>query len=1563
MSIAVVFPPRSLRNLAIALFCALVVALPAAGAAAQESDGTDYDTDDDGLIEISTLAQLDAVRHDLDGDGTPTDDGSAAYAQAFPGAVEQMGCSGADGCVGYELTANLDFDTNASGAADAGDAYWNNGAGWTPIGGAGSVEDSHRNFLIMRNPLLAIFEGNGHTVANLFIDTIRPLLGLFGYTGSDSTTGAVGTIRNLGLIDIDVAGRNYVGGLVGNNGGVITNSSVTGRVSMKPAQERAGKRLAQSGDFMGGLIGLNQGAITTSHSSARISGQDYVGGLVGENEGAITASHATGHVLGEDTVGGLVGDNYGTITASHATGPVSADDLVGGLAGSNMGAITASHATGRVSPGESSKFTHQVGGLVGDNRGSITGSYATGPVSGDDVVGGLVGQNDFDPYGQQLTGASGQILRSYATGRVSGGSGAGGLVGINGMNCRIIASYAAGPVSGDDKVGGLVGRLGGKILASYATGSVSGDDKVGGLVGISAGDITASYATGAVWGADEVGGLAGVNPRASRINTSYWDTRTSRHASGTHGEGQATQALQAPTGSSGIYEYWKLDLDGDSVLEAPWDFGSASQYPVLAVDLDGNGQSTWQEFGYQLRAGPSLTATVAVSPDQVALSWTAVDASHWSPAPAVTYTIYRDDGATVEAVAQDLDGLSYSDTDLTLATSYAYQVTAGVGGSESVRSGWVTIETVSRSDQPTPVLPPANTAATGAPTISGPAQVGETLTASTSDIADADGLDNVEFAYQWLADDAEIAGAAAASYTLPAADLGKSIKVRVSFSDDRANDEALTSAPTEPVTVRIWAATLTAGGSGTYRGYSPAEQIGALSDDEFTLGAIDYGVTRVTEADAGKLSLVLDGPLLAPFILRVGTVGFASEDATSEEGDGATTYRWDKGPVDWTAGDEVELSLALSDVPLFAVVTGVPTSHDGQTVFIFELLLSRAPQADFSYRTLRDHAFTVTGGTVVRTPRQAPPSNMSWHVHVKPASDADVTVVLPVTEHCALLGAVCSDDARRLSNRVEVTVAGPQSADANTAATGAPTISGTVQAGETFNANTTGIADADGLDGVAYSYQWLADDAEIAGATAASYTLTDGEVGKAMKVRVSFTDNAGHAESLTSAATVAVAARPNNPATGAPTISGTVQAGATLTASTSGIADADGMAGVAYSYQWLADDAEIAGATAPSYTLTDAEVGKAISVRVSFSDNAGHAQSLTSAATATVAARPNNPATGAPTISGTVQAGATLNASTSGIADADGLDGVAYSYQWLADDAEIAGATAPSYTLTDAEVGKAMKVRVSFTDEAGHAESLTSAATAAVTARPNNPATGAPTISGAVQAGETLTANTSGIADADGLAGVTYSYQWLAADADIAGATGASYTLTDAAVGKAIKVRVSFTDEAGHAESLTSAATDTVAARPDPPVSDTPPPGASTAVDVTVGEVVAGDIAAMHEVDWFRVSLLASESYQIDMRGEWGGEWAKVDGKIVWLAAGTLEDPKLLGVYSAANALVSGTDKEVSGYDWGNDAEGKNSRITAFSPPSDGAYYIAAGSEQGGWTGTYELTVTVVADG
>ena len=97
---------------------------------------------------------------------------------------------------------------------------------------------------------------------------------------------------------------------------------------------------------------------------------------------------------------------------------------------------------------------------------------------------------------------------------------------------------------------------------------------------------------------------------------------------------------------------------------------------------------------------------------------------------------------------------------------------------------------------------------------------------------------------------------------------------------------------------------------------------------------------------------------------------------------------------------------------------------------------------------------------------------------------------------------------------------------ANSAATGAPTISGTAQVGETLTANTSGIADDDGLDNVSYSYQWLSDDDAIAGATGSTHTLADADKGKAIKVQVSFTDDGGNDETLTSAATATVGAKP-----------------------------------------------------------------------------------------------------------------------------------------------------------------------------------------------------------------------------------------------------------------------------------------------------------------------------------------------------------------------------------------------------------------------------------------------------
>ena len=411
----------------------------------------------------------------------------------------------------------------------------------------------------------------------------------------------------------------------------------------------------------------------------------------------------------------------------------------------------------------------------------------------------------------------------------------------------------------------------------------------------------------------------------------------------------------------------------------------------------------------------------------------------------------------------------------------------------------------------------------------------------------------------------------------------------------------------------------------------------------------------------------------------------------------------------------------------------------------------------------------------------------------------------------------------------------------NVPASGAPVISGTAQVGESLMADTTGIEDGNGLDRVQIRFQWVSHDgsadADIASATDSTYPLVAADAGKTIKVRVAFTDRGGYAESLTGGETATVAARPNSPTTGTPAISGTAQVGEPLTAETSGIADADGLTKVSYSYQWVANDGtadtDITDATDSIYTLAATDEGKTIKVKVSFTDDAGNGVTLTSSATAAVDAASNTPATGAPAINGTAQVGEPLTAETSGIADADGLTKVSYSYQWVANDGtsdtDITGGADSTHTLVSGDEGKTIKVRVSFTDDAGFDETLTSVATEAVGFAvqqqiANSAATGAPTISGTAQVGEPLTAETSGIADADGLTKVSYSYQWVAndgtADMDITDATDSIYTLAATDEGKTIKVKVSFTDDAGLEETRTSAATTAVQAAPAQPVSE-----------------------------------------------------------------------------------------------------------------------------------------------
>ena len=388
-----------------------------------------------------------------------------------------------------------------------------------------------------------------------------------------------------------------------------------------------------------------------------------------------------------------------------------------------------------------------------------------------------------------------------------------------------------------------------------------------------------------------------------------------------------------------------------------------------------------------------------------------------------------------------------------------------------------------------------------------------------------------------------------------------------------------------------------------------------------------------------------------------------------------------------------------------------------------------------------------------------------------------------------------------------------------------------------------------------------------------------------------------------------------------------------LTAGTSGIADADGLTNATYSYQWVANDGttdtDISGATdAHTYTLVAGDEGQTIKVRVTIIDDAGNETTLTSAATEAAAPQPDRPATGQPTISGTAQVGETLTAGTSGIADADGLTNVTYSYQWLGDDTDIAGATSSTYTLVAGDEGRTIRVRVTVTDDAENETTLTSAATEAVAAapEPNSSATGLPTISGTTQVGETLTANISGIADDDGLVNVAFAYQWLGDDTDITGATASTYSLVAADAGKTIKVRVSFSDNRENAESLTSAATNPVEAAPEPPAT---PTGLTTTVvshdavtltwddpqdDAITGYVILRRDRAIHPVGTFVTitgdSGSADTTYtddtvepkkQFNYKIRAINEYGKVSKKSDWVLAYTPAVPvpyKPMGLYA-----------------------------------------------------------------
>ena len=218
----------------------------------------------------------------------------------------------------------------------------------------------------------------------------------------------------------------------------------------------------------------------------------------------------------------------------------------------------------------------RVGGLVGQNEGSISHSYVTGSVDGSgNSVGGLVGLNG----GTGTTDST--ISHSYSAVSVDSSSfWVGGLVGQNAFNGEITESYANGTVTSplNNDVGGLVGVNGGEVSTSYATGSATGSFSVGGLIGRNTGTVEQSYASGSVEGSSSLGGLIGTNTTDGEVRDSYWDIETTGQTESDGGTGLTTLQITGDRAVDNLFDFgstWEAGQDGNS------EDGRTVFYPVL----------------------------------------------------------------------------------------------------------------------------------------------------------------------------------------------------------------------------------------------------------------------------------------------------------------------------------------------------------------------------------------------------------------------------------------------------------------------------------------------------------------------------------------------------------------------------------------------------------------------------------------------------------------------------------------------------------------------------------------------------------------------------------------------------------------------------------------------------------------------------------------------------------------------------------------------------------------------------------------------------------------------
>ncbi|HVP03108.1 MAG TPA: hypothetical protein VMT10_11105 [Solirubrobacteraceae bacterium] len=929
-----------------------------------------------------------------------------------------------------------------------------------------------------------------------------------------------------------------------------------------------------------------------------------------------------------------------------------------------------------------------------------------------------------------------------------------------------------------DGAGNSCADIAGATASTYAL--VSAD--VGGTVRVV---VTATNAGGAASATSSATGVIAAAPPLNTVLPSI---------AGTAKDGQTLTAANGTwTGTPTItftYQWRRCDSAGNSCsdiagatastyTQTPADVGSTIRVVVTAANAGGSAAATSAQTPVVAAAAPVNTTLPSISGTaKDGQTLTAANGT-WTGTPTITFTY--------QWRRCDASGSSCSDIAGATASTYT-QTPADVGSTiRVVVTGANAGGSASATSPQTPVVVPAAPVNTVLPVISGTLRDGQALSATTGTWT---GTPTITFTYQWRRCDssgascADIAGATASTYTQTPADVGSTIRVVVTGANAGGSSTA-TSAQTAVVAPAPPLNTVLPSISGTAKDGQTLTAANGTWTGTPTI-SFSYQWRRCDSAGTGCSDIA--GATASTYTQTPADVGSTIRVVVTGTNAGGTS-----------SATSAQTSVVAAAAPVNTALPSISgTAKDGQTLTAANGTWTGTPTITFSYQWRRCDASGSSCSDI---------AGATASTYTLVSADVGSTIRVVVT------AANAGGSASATSPQTTAVAPAPP---ANTAP---PVISGTLRDGQTLSA-TTGTWT--GTPTITYAYQWRRCDAsgsscaDIGSQTASTYTLTAADVGSTLRVVVTATNVAGSASITSAASGVVTAAPPVN--TALPTVSGTWRDGQTASATTGAWT---GTPTITFSYQWRRCDtagnncADIAGATASTYLETPADVGSTLRVVVT-GTNAGGSSSATSARTGLIV--PDPPAnTVLPAISGTAHDGQTLSASTGTWTGTPTID---YAYQWRRCDsagngcADIAGATASTFTLGTADIGSTLRVVVTASNAAGIV-SATSAPSAVVS--PDGPANvTAPGISGGAIDGGTLAASNG---TWTGTAPISYTYQWRLCDAagngcaDIAGATGSTYVATHGDVGGTLRVVVTATNVAGSA-SASSAPSAVIAAIP-----------------------------------------------------------------------------------------------------------------------------------------------------